>query len=115
MRQVDGRWYWRPTDEATRMVLERLAPGRAGLPAGPQNGDKHAARKWWADTIVPAIARVAPSNLPEPGRMEEIFERYEREVLPTLTPKTQDEHRRYLKRLRARLGTERYARSEAEA
>ena len=64
------------------MVLEDLAPGRAGLPAGPQNGDKHAARKWWADTIVPAIARVAPSNLPEPGRMEEIFERYEREVLP---------------------------------
>lgn len=40
-RLVDGRWYWRPTDVTTRLVCERIAPGKKSIPAG---ADKAAAR-----------------------------------------------------------------------
>lgn len=115
MRQVDGRWHWRPTNAAGQLVLERLAPGKKGLPAGAENANKDAVRKWWAETIIPALAIAVPAELPDPGTCEEIFERYEREVLPTLQAVTQDEHKRYLKNLRKAFGPQRYAKNEAQA
>ncbi len=115
MRLVEGTWHWRPTNAAGRLALERLAPGKKGMAAGESNDSKDAARKWWAETVLPAIALAVPADLPPPGVCEEIFERYEREVLPTLQLVTQDEHRRYLKNLRKTFGQQPYARNEAEA
>ncbi len=115
MRLVDGRWHWRPTNAAGQLVLARLAPGRKGLAAGAENSNKDAVRKWWAETVLPALAIAVPDELPEHGTCEEIFERYEREVLPALQAVTQDEHRRYLKNLRKAFSTQRYAKNEAQA
>jgi hypothetical protein len=34
VRQVAGKWYWRPTNEPTRAVRDRLWPGRKSVTAG---------------------------------------------------------------------------------
>jgi hypothetical protein len=111
-RLVDGRWYWRPTDIATRLVCERIAPGRKSVPVG---AEKAAARMWWAKNVLPALDAVLPENLPPPGTVAEIVERYERDILPEMHPKTKVEHTRYCKSLLAAFGVRRYAKSEAEA
>jgi hypothetical protein len=115
MRLVDAHWYWRPTDAAARAVLERIAPGKAGIPAGKDNTDKTAVRAWWAATILPALKHVVPDELAARGVVAELLERAERDILPGYSQKTQDEWARYLKKLRAEFGSRRYARSEAEA
>jgi integrase len=115
MRLCGGRWYWRPTDSATRLVLERLAPGKAGIPAGKDNHHKAGARKWWAETILPAIDKAVPADLPARGLVREITARYRRDVLDTLSDKTQVERGRHLDNIDKRFGDRRYAKNEAEA
>lgn len=115
MRLVEGRWYWRPTDEATRLVLERLAPGKAGMPAGKENHHKAGARKWWAETILPAIDKAVPTDMPTRGLVREITARYRRDVLHTMADKTQVERGRHLDNIDKRFGDQRYAKNEAEA
>jgi integrase len=117
MRLVGGRWWhWRPTDEASRLVLQRLAPGKTGIPAGRENTDKAAARKWWAQTILPALDKEdLPPELRHQGLVREITGRYRREVLEQLAEKTQDERRRHLDNLDKAFGDKRYAKNEAEA
>jgi integrase len=115
MRLVDGRWYWRATDEASRLALQRLAPGRRGIPAGKDNADTEAVRKWWAAQILPALAAAVPSELAKPGTVAEILDRADREIKPTYDPKTQDEWTRYIRNLCAEFGAMRYAKSEAQA
>jgi integrase len=115
MRQVDDRWYWRPTDEAARAVLERLAPGKRGIRAGENNHDKTAARKWWVETILPAIDKAAAESKAKPGTVAVILETAARELLPTYSLKQQDEWGRYITELRNEFGAMKYARSEAEA
>ena len=116
MRLVRARWwYWRATDEASRLVLERLAPGKSGIPAGPENTDKVAARKWWAENILPALDKSIPNELPARGTVREITERYRRDVLPQLADITKVERRRHLDNLDKRFGSLRYAKNEVEA
>jgi integrase len=115
MRYVGGRWYWRPTDAATRLVLERLAPGKAGIPAGKENDSKAGARKWWAETILPAIDKAVPADTPARGLVREITARYRRDVLPTMSDKTQVERGRHLDNIDKEFGDRRYAKNEAEA
>ena len=115
MRLVDGRWYWRATDKATRAVLERLAPGKQNIAAGPSNTVADAARKWWAANVLPAITTAVPDQLATHGTVQEILDRAKLEIVPTYSPKTQDEWERYITNLGARFGKWRYAKSEAEA
>lgn len=116
MRLVDGRWHWRATSEATRLVLERLAPGRTTMPAGEENDDKAKVRAWWAQTVLPALDQEVPEQLATPGTINELLERAEREIVPVYADKTQDDWKeRYLPNLRAAFGARRYAKSEAEA
>jgi hypothetical protein len=60
VRQVAGKWYWRPTNEPTRAVRDRLWPGRKSVTAGDST-DAEGARQWWVQTILPALA--APPDL----------------------------------------------------
>lgn len=115
MRLVDGRWHWRATDAATRLVLERLAPGKTSIAAGAENHDKTAARKWWVEKIVPELDRTVPIDMPARGLVREITARYRRDVLPTLAEKTQVERGRHLHNIDKRFGDRRYAKNEAEA
>ena len=115
MRLVDGRWYWRATDEATRLVLARLAPGKAGIPAGPRNDDKAAVRTWWAEKILPAIDKAAAAPKARRGTVAELLERARAELKETYSQKHQPEFERYLVSLEAEFGSTKYAKSEAEA
>ena len=115
MRLVDGRWYWRPTNEPTRALRDKLFPGRSSVPAGGSNDTNDGARQWWGETILPAIKEASPVGLPKEGTVAEIIERYERDVLPTLESDTEKEQRRHCNNLKKAFGTRRYARSEAEA
>ncbi|MGH8568335.1 MAG: hypothetical protein ACREXU_10030, partial [Gammaproteobacteria bacterium] len=114
LRLVDGRWYWRPTDEATRTLRDRLFPTRNSIPAGKENATADGARAWWGQTIAPAI-REDQGKLPTEGTVAELIGRYRRDVIPGLDTDTAKEQRRHCDNLEKALGTRRYARSEAEA
>jgi hypothetical protein len=115
MRKVGSRWYWRPTNEESRRAMVVLAPGRNSVPAGEDNHDKEAARRWWAEKVLPALTQAVPDQVAQRGTLAELLDRAEREILPTLSTKGQEEWRRYIKTLRAEFGARRYAKSEAEA
>lgn len=111
MREVAGRWYWRPTDEASRAVCEQLAPGKASIAAG---GSKDEARKWWAKAVLPRLeAQEAPNN---DDTVASVIDAYL--ISPQflkLAEKTRGDYTRDLGRMKEKFGTIRYARSEAEA
>lgn len=111
MREVAGRWYWRPTDAASRAACEAISPGKKSLPAGQ---DKAAARKWWATVVLPRLeAQEAPNN---DDTVASVIDAYL--ISPQylkLAEKTRGEYARDLGRLKEKFGAIRYARSEAEA
>lgn len=112
MRQVSGRWYWRPTDELARRAAEKLSPGRSNLFAGATDTE---ARKWWATTVLPLLDELsAPS--PTEDRVESIIDAYlAHSRFHELKERTRDDYRKNLLKLRAKFGSMKFARSEAEA
>lgn len=64
---------------------------------------------------MPALDVASPNKLPTAGTVAELVERYEREIIPTLHPRTGEDQKAYCKNLKAAFGTRRYARSESEA
>lgn len=114
LRPVDGRWYWRPTDRATRALRDRLWPGRQSVPAGKLNATTDGARRWWAETVLPALEG-APLTLPAAGTVSELIGRYRRDIIPTLPIDSGAEDKRYCGNLEKAFGTWKYAKSEAEA
>ena len=115
LRLVDGRWHWRPTNDATRSLRDRLWPGRSSVPAGKSNNSNDGARRWWSEIILPALSDSPPIDTPKHGTVREIINRYQREILPTLPNTTAAEEKRYCKRLEEAFGDRAYATSEAEA
>lgn len=111
MQEVAGRWYWRPTDAAARVVCQQLAPGKKSIPAG---ASKDAARRWWAAEVLPRLtAQEAPSQA---GTVGEIIGDYL--VSPQyldLADKTRRDYARALDALMRKWEHVRYAKSEAEA
>lgn len=105
---VKRRYYVRPVNAEMRRVFAIAFPGRKCAPLGP---DKAIARQGWVKLFVTN----RPQDKAAVGTVSELIERYEREVLPTLTGSTKDHRTVYCKRLKAVFGQHRYARSEAEA
>jgi len=105
---VKGRYYVRPVNAEMRRIFAVAHPGKQCAPLG---ADKAEARKHWV--------KLFTTNLPPEdtgaGTVAEIIERYERDIIPTLHPKTGADHTAYCKRLKAEFGDRRYAKSEAEA
>lgn len=111
MQEVAGRWYWRPTDAASRAVCEQIAPGKTSIPAGK---DKQTARQWWAKTILP---RLDAQEAPDPdGTIASLVTAYLKSPqYLKLAEKTRAEYDRALKGLNSKWGGIRFARSEDEA
>jgi len=105
---VKGRYYVRPVNEEMRRLFATHFPGKNCHPLGP---DKAIARQEWVKLFVTE----QPAETAATGTIAELIERYEREVLPTLTGTTKDHRTAYCKRLKAVFGHRRYARNEAEA
>lgn len=110
LREVSGRWYWRPTNAAGRDICARLSPGKSSMFAGETKSD---ARKWWVKTILPqldaiegsaddTVASIIDAYLLSPQYLE-------------LGDNTRRDYKGWLTWLRERFGTVRYAKSEAEA
>lgn len=111
MMEVSGRWYWRPTDTASRAVCEQLSPGKKSVPAGK---DKAEARKWWARHVLPLLdAQEAPSADDTVGAIINAY--LTSPQFLKLAEQTRRDYRRGLKELAERWGTVRYARSADEA
>ncbi|MFA7278596.1 MAG: tyrosine-type recombinase/integrase [Sterolibacterium sp.] len=111
-RCVDGRWYWRPTDEATREICQRLAPGRASISCG---ATKEEARQWWVKTVLPAMDKAWEST-DAAGTLTELLALFEEREIPHL--KSEAAREAYLRNcgvLKKEFGTRRYAKSETEA
>lgn len=111
LQMVSGRWYWRPTDAAARIVCDQLAPGKKSIPAGK---DKNEARKWWVANVLPRLdAQAAPSSEDTIGSIIESYL-----IAPQylgLSEKSRGEYARGLAVLKAKWGGVRFARSEDEA
>lgn len=111
LREVAGRWYWRPTDAAGRDVCEQLAPGKKSIAAGTS---KKEARAWWVRTILPRLeAQEAPSA---DDTVASIIDAYLRSPQYFgLADKTRVDYARSLAMLREKYGSARFATSEADA
>jgi integrase len=105
---VKGRYYVRPVNKEMRRIF---AARFAGKNCAPLGADKAEARKLWVKLFITDL----PQEDAAAGTVGELIERYERDVLPTLTGTTKDHRTAYCKRLKAVFGHRRYARSEAEA
>ncbi len=105
---VKGRYYARPVNAEMREIFSVRYPGRKSAPLG---SDKSEARKQWVSLFT--TERRPQSAIA--GTVAEIIERYVREILPTLHPKTKPEHKRYCKTLNNKFGAVKFARSEVEA
>lgn len=113
-RKVDGRWYWRPTDESTREICMRLAPGRASIACG---ATKEEARKWWIKTILPALDKAWEAT-DAAGTVAELLALFEEREIPHLKSEAaRDAYTRNCAALKAEktIGPRRYAKTEAEA
>ncbi len=111
-RCVDGKWYWRPTDAATRMIAEKLK-------AGGINTSKIAtpieARRWWEKNVSPKLDAMAPDADVE-GTVEELVRRYEAEdLLAFKRAETRAEYEGRIKRIRAEFGNRAYPRTQHDA
>lgn len=51
-RFVDGRWYWRPTNQAARIVWNRISPDTSSAPAGQSEEE---ALAWYKKTVAKSI------------------------------------------------------------
>lgn len=112
-REVDGRWYWRPTDTATLAICERLAPGRKSIPVG---STKEEARAWWVKHVLTALDKaweIADAS----GTVAELLGMFEEREIPHLKSQAaRDAYTRYCATLRAcDIGRLKYARTEADA
>lgn len=113
-RQVDGRWYWRPTDEATREICTRLAPGRASIACG---ATKEEARQWWVKTVLPALDKAWEAT-DAAGTVAELLALFEEREIPHLKSEAaRDAYKRNCAVLKAEktIGSRRYAKTEVEA
>lgn len=112
MKLVDGRWYWRPTSEATRLVAAALG-AKGSVSTG--TGEKAAARQWWVKTVLPLIDKAVPMS-PIEGTVEELLRKYEIEVIPKKyrSDSGREGETRYVEEIRREFGATPYARSEAE-
>lgn len=112
MRKVGHVWYWRPTDEATRVISVRLAELGISSAAGKTPAE---ARRWWEQHVSPILLQMTPDGAVA-GTMEEIFRHYEADELPNLKrEQTRDLYKVYLRLLRADFASMRYPRTEEEA
>jgi integrase len=116
VRLVAGRYYVRPVNEAMRQVFARAFPGRATAPLGADKAEMR--QRWVALFCAPA------GPVPTGGTVSEILERFERDELGRLDPKTgrpffapstQANYLGAIKRLHAEFGATRYAGSAEEA
>jgi integrase len=111
-RHVDGRWYWRPTDEATREICTRLAPGRASIACG---ATKDEARQWWVKTILPALDKAWEAT-DAAGTVAELLATFEEREIPHLkSTAAQEAYKRNCGVLKKKFGATRYAKTEVEA
>ena len=58
-RFVDGRWYWRPTNQAARLALADIAPGTLSMPAGKTLLE---ALSWYEESIANRIVAYVKSG-----------------------------------------------------
>lgn len=116
VRPIAGRYYVRPVNEAMRRVFARVFPGKQTAPLG---ADKLAMRKRWI-----ALFCAPESETAQAGTVGELVERFLRDELeapdgatgrPYFAPATQRNYRGSAKRVKAKFGSWRYARTEAEA
>lgn len=111
-RCVEGKWYWRPTDRATRMIADQLK--EAGVTTS-QIRTPIEARRWWERHVSPKLDAMAP-DIEVLGTVEELVRLYEADVLPTFKrTETQEEYRGRIKRIRATWGKRRYPRTQQDA
>lgn len=111
-RKVNGKWYWRPTDHATRQIAETLK--EAGVTTHTIRTPVEA-RRWWEKHVSPKLDAMAPDAELE-GTIEELVRLYEADILPTFKRKeTRDEYEGRIKRIRAWCGSRRYPRTQQEA
>ncbi len=111
-RQVEGKWYWRPTDTATRRIAEALK--EAGVTTS-QIRTPVEARRWWEKNASPKLDAMAPAD-DVAGTVEELVRLYEADILPTFKrADTKTEYEGRIKRIRASFGKRRYPRTQQEA
>jgi integrase len=105
---IKGRYYVVPVNAEMRRIFAVAFPGKCCAPLG---ADKAEARKLWVKLFTTDI----PDNAADAGTVGELIERYEREIIPTLHPRTGEDHKSYCKNLKSAFATRRYAKSEAES
>lgn len=110
LRQVAGRWYWRPTNAAGRDICARLAPGKTSMFAGETKAD---ARKWWVKTIMAQLDAMEGSADDTVGSIIDAY--FISPQYLELAEKTRKDYKAWLEQIRDRFGTARYAKSEADA
>jgi integrase len=115
VRIVAGRYYVRPVNESMRRVFERTFPGRRTAPLG---ADKEAMRQQWVKLFC------SPPSDAAAGTVGEIIDRFIADELPRINsatgrpyyaPATQANYRGSAKRLKAKFGAMRYAKTPAES
>ena len=94
---VKGRYYVRPVNKEMRRIFSVAFPGKQCAPLG---ADKAEARKRWVKLFVTDL----PPEDAKAGTVAEIIERYEREILPTLTGTTKGHRTSYCKALKRVFG-----------
>ncbi len=107
-RFAAGRWYWRPTDEASR----RAAAGRNSIPTGETSVD--GARRWWVHNILPKLDASAPTAGPG-ATVGDVLNLYQTTGMTHLRQRTADGYRALIPDLQERFGTLRYAKTQSLA
>lgn len=111
MQMVAGRWYWRPTDAATRAVRDVIALGKSSVPAG---SDKDAARRWWVANV---LRRIESQDVAaDDCSVASIIDAYlGSQKFHDLADKTRKDYARDLATLREKFGGMSFATSDADA
>jgi hypothetical protein len=65
MRIVRGRWYWRPTDELTRLIAQRIAFGKLNFALGKSETQ---AREWYVENVLRLMPFASPVQSVRRGR-----------------------------------------------
>lgn len=111
MQEVAGRWYWRPTDHASRLVCEQIAPGKKSAAAGQTKAE---ARQWWAKTVLPKLSIQEPpaGDMSVASVIDAYFASPQ---YLALAEKTRVDYARNLAVMREKFGEIHFAISEADA
>jgi integrase len=111
-RKVDGKWYWRSTDAATRAIKNQLAELGISMPTTKQ---PEAARQWWEKHVGSRLLSMSPADSIA-GSVEELVRRYEAEELIAFKrQETRLEYEGRIRRIRSSFSHRPYPRTQEEA